>query len=289
MIESPVAFALFAAVALAFSDLAIRPGARHTTAFTGSLVLASVHFILFAPLALWRFPHMDIWNPGFWWYVASGAMDPGLGPLCYFIGVSRVGIARGSSIIATYPLFSTAGAVLLVGEHPNPWVWTGTVAIVVGVASLASERRTQTVDRSGFVFLLLAALFLGLAHPFRKIGLNYIPSAVVGLAIAPAGCFATLFLIAPLLQADARLNLNRKGVGYYSLHAAGNGLALFLILTALRLGEVSVVIPLTRTFPLIVIFLAWLFLRQKEPITVRLLFGAILIVLGAAVITGLGT
>ena len=183
LIDSPVQLALFAAVALAFSDLAIRPGARHTTAFTGSLVLAVVHFILFAPLALWRFPHMDIWNPGFWWYVASGAMDPGLGPLCYFIGVSRVGIARGSSIIATYPLFSTAGAVLLVGEHPNPWVWTGTVAIVVGVASLASERSTRTVDRSGFVFLLPRRFVSGTGAPVPENRVNYIPSAVVGLPL----------------------------------------------------------------------------------------------------------
>jgi drug/metabolite transporter (DMT)-like permease len=246
-----------------------------------------VHLLIFGPLALWLSAEIDLSGYGSLWFLASGIMDPALGPLCYFLGVARVGVARGATIIACYPLFSILGAILLLGERPSGWIWVGTLAIVAGVGLLAYERRPKVTDRAGFAFLILAALFLGMAHPLRKLGLAVIPSSVVGLAIAPLGALGALLLAAPWLPAGSRFNPNPKGLTYYLLHSVGNGLALYLILEALRVGSVSVVVPLTRTYPLILLWLAWVFLREKEPLTLRLLLGAVSIVTGAVIVSAL--
>ncbi|MEE8109471.1 MAG: EamA family transporter, partial [bacterium] len=131
---------------------------------------------------------------------------------------------------------------------------------------------------SGFVYAILAAAFFGVAHTFRKAGLEFIPSSVVGMAVGNAGAFITLILLVPLLPAGSRLNTHPKGLAYYFLTSLGIALALFLLFEGLRLGSVSTVIPLVHTYPLMVILIAWIFLRKTEPITGRLLIGAALIV-----------
>lgn len=288
MLYGPVALALYAAASFAVSDFSVRLGLRHSTPYTGSLVQAVVHLAIFGFLFLWLFPETGIFNRGSWWYLASGAADPGIGVMFYFLGISRLGVARGATVIGTSPLFSAAGAMLLLGERPNAWVWLGTLAIVVGIGVLAYEPRGSVRDKSGFLYLLFGALFLGMANPLRKMGLAFIPSSVVGMAVAQVGAILTLFLIAPLLPAGTRFNANPKGLGYYFLTSLGIGLALFFAFEALRLGAVSVVVPIVHIFPLIVILLAWIFLREKERINSRLLTGAVLIVGGVAAITSLG-
>ena len=97
-----------------------------------------------------------------------------------------------------------------------------------------------------------------------------------------------LILVLPVMPAGSRLTLHPKGLALYFIHMLGIALALYLLMEGLRLGNVSVVIPLVHTFPLLVVLIAWIFLREKEQVTARLFLGSALIVAGAAVITGLG-
>ena len=60
-----------------------------------------------------------------------------------------------------------------------------------------------------------------------------------------------------------------------------------LTIVALTLGAVSVVIPLTATTPIFVLVLAHFFLRGVEALTIRVVAGTVLIVLGVYVITAL--
>ena len=178
--------------------------------------------------------------------------------------------------------------MILLGERPNVWIWLGTVAIVVGVAVLTYEPRSEIKQKSGYVYAILGAVCLGLANPLRKLGLEFIPSTTVGLTIAQVGSILTLLLVAPMLPAGTRFSKNPRGLGFFSLSALIVALAYSMLFPAIRLGKVSVVIPFVHTSPLFVILLAWLFLRAKEKINHRLLMGALLIGFGAAAITGFG-
>jgi drug/metabolite transporter (DMT)-like permease len=288
MFYTPVALALYASTSFACSEFLARLAVRHASPYTGSLMQAVIHLIIFGALALWASSRPAIDNQGAWWFLASGALDPGLGVICYFAAFARIGVARAATVLGTSPLFSAVAAMILVGERPNAWVWVGTLAIVVGVGALAYEPKGRVQNKMGYLFATLAALCFALAHAFRKVGIEFIPSSVTGMAIGNVGAVIALILVVPLLPAGSRLTLNSKGLAYYFVHTLGIALALYLLLEGLRLGSVTVVVPLVHTFPLLVILLAWIFLREKEQITARLLLGAVLIVVGAAAITGLG-
>jgi len=66
-------------------------------------------------------------------------------------------------------------------------------------------------------------------------------------------------------------------------------LGVLLILVALSLGQVSVVTPLNGTAPLFVLALAYLFLKDVERLSGRIVLGTVLIVLGVFLLTAVET
>ena len=288
MLYTPVSLALYSATAFACSEFAARIAVRYASPYTGALMQAVVHLIIFGLLALSISPRPDIFNAGGWWFFASGAFDPGLAVICYFAAFARIGVARSATVLGTSPIFSAAAAILFLGERPNAWVWLGTLTIVVGVGATAYEKKGIAENKSGYAFAVLAAIMFAVSHTFRKIGLAYIPSSTTGMAIGNLGAVLALILVLPVMPAGSRLTLHPKGLALYFIHMLGIALALYMLMEGLRLGNVSVVIPLVHTFPLLVVLIAWIFLREKEQVTARLFLGSALIVAGAAVITGLG-
>ncbi len=288
MFYDPVSLALYSATAFAISEFAARVAVRYSPPYTGAVMQAIVHLVIFGFLAFSISPKPEIYNSGFWWFFSSGIFDPAIAVICYFAAFSRIGVARSATVLGVSPLFSAGAAIIYLKEEPNIWIWLGTLAIVIGVVSLAYEKKGQVQKKSGYMFALAAAIGFAAAHTFRKMGLAYIPSSVTGMAISNIGAILALALMLPIMPRGSRLNFHRKGIFWYFVHTLGIALALFALTEALRLGTVSIVVPLVHTFPLLVISIAWIFLREKEKITKRLFFGAILIVLGAAAITGLG-
>jgi len=66
-------------------------------------------------------------------------------------------------------------------------------------------------------------------------------------------------------------------------------LGVLLVLVALSLGQVSVVTPLNGTAPLFVLALAYLFLKDVERLSGRIVLGTVLIVLGVFLLTAVET
>ena len=288
MFYGPIALALYAAAIFACSEFTARAALRTSTPYMGSLMQGVVHLSIFGLLAFWMAAGHDVFSAAGLWFFLAGMMDPGLGVICYFVGFNRVGIARGATVLGTSPLFSAATAMVMLGERPNAWVWLGTLAIVVGCGALVYESNVRVKSKSGYIYPVLAAVFFGLAHTLRKMGLELIPDSITGMAISNVGALVALLLVVPFLPAGSRFNRNARGLGLYFIHSLGIALALYLLLEGLRKGTVSLVVPLVHTFPLLVILFSWIFLRDKEQISAKLLTGALLIVAGAAVISGLG-
>jgi uncharacterized membrane protein len=65
----------------------------------------------------------------------------------------------------------------------------------------------------------------------------------------------------------------------------GENVGVLFVLFALSLGPVSVVTPLNGTAPLFVLVLAFLFLKDVERLTGRLVLGTVCIVLGVFLLT----
>jgi uncharacterized membrane protein len=78
-----------------------------------------------------------------------------------------------------------------------------------------------------------------------------------------------------------------RSLGYFVAAGIAENTSVFLTVVALGLGTVSVVTPLTATAPIFVLFLSLAFLRGIERLTVRVVAGTVLIVLGVYLITAL--
>ena len=133
------------------------------------------------------------------------------------------------------------------------------------------------------IYAFISMFFAGFTSVIAKQGLVGI-SAELGLTIRTifVFCFVTLFAI--LAVTTSELNLLRKeNFIWLGLSGVTTALSWIFYYKALKLGDVATVALIDKGSVIVAIFLAWLIL--KEIITVRIIFGAGLILLGLIIIT----
>ncbi len=132
-------------------------------------------------------------------------------------------------------------------------------------------------------YALLSMAFAGVTSVIAKHGLNGI-SGELGVVIRTLyvtffiGCFA-LFAVAP----TEWKTLERSNLFWLGLSSATTAISWVYYYKALKLGDVATVALIDKGSTVVAIFLAWLFL--KEVITLRIVFGAALIIIGVLVIS----
>ena len=138
-----VFFALLAATLWAATSIFVRLGLRHMPSTVGTLVSLMVSFLVVFALALVLDSPVLFALPAvaFLWFAIHGVVNFLLGRLLNFTGVNLAGATRASPVIASSPLFAALFAVVFLDEHPTWIMVVGTVAIVVGVMLIVSERR----------------------------------------------------------------------------------------------------------------------------------------------------
>jgi transporter family protein len=133
------------------------------------------------------------------------------------------------------------------------------------------------------IYAFISIFFAGFTSVIAKQGLVGI-SAELGLTIRTifVFCFVTLFAI--LAVTTSELNLLRKeNFIWLGLSGVTTALSWIFYYKALKLGDVATVALIDKGSVIVAIFLAWLIL--KEIITVRIIFGAGLMLLGLIIIT----
>jgi drug/metabolite transporter (DMT)-like permease len=60
----------------------------------------------------------------------------GIGVVLFYLAISKIGIAKGTVIVHTFPIFATIGGVLFLKERVRPLVWLSLVVSLVGLALL---------------------------------------------------------------------------------------------------------------------------------------------------------
>ena len=104
--------------------------------------------------------------------------------LLYFKGMETAGISANASIFATYPLYTSIIAILLLGEALTAENWIGLACIMAGVFGWKKHTRRSSLKRSkkGFTVRCLGLGYRGFADR-EKEGLNIYnrpPSGVAG-------------------------------------------------------------------------------------------------------------
>jgi len=215
-------------------------------------------------------------------FIADGVVSTVFARLFMFIAFGRVGTSVAMSVVGSQPLFSALFAVTFLHERLTIPLLAGTVFIVLGIAILSEGNQRQDWRKRDLIFPMSAAILFGLASVLKKMGLNEVGSPIVGSAINTGAAFLVIMVYLLFTRKKSVIKLGRGNVRDFSLAGMFQIAMIFTSFGAIWLGNVVEVVPLINTSPLFTVFFSYFLLREIERVTIRILAGAVLIVLGAA-------
>jgi drug/metabolite transporter (DMT)-like permease len=124
--------------------------------FKTSLYRFAVGACTLGTLALFRKIRLDFTNSPI--LFLRGFLG-GLAVLLFYMSIVKVGIAKGTVLSFTYPVFSTLGGMVFLGDRVRPAVWFFLLSAVVGIALLVGIRGSGWTDP--WILLTLLGGMLG--------------------------------------------------------------------------------------------------------------------------------
>jgi len=280
--------ALLSAVVAGLSVVIVGKHSKQTNPFNVSLIVSAVGMVILWPLAF-LLTDFRVFNlGGILLFAAGGVLTPGLVRLFYYSGLKKLGTSVNSSVFSIYPLYSSILAVLLLNEILSPGNWAGILCIVLGVVFVeVSSREINSGYRSAWrnlAFPIAGGLTLGVSHIIRKYALDVYNAPVLGVAVAYT--FSLLpFLLMFLFSASTRRELSlKRELRLFWPAGIGQAVSWMLSFYAFSYGEVAIVTPLLSIETLFVVFFAYLYLKEVECISPKLVASIVLTVLGVVLV-----
>jgi DME family drug/metabolite transporter len=286
----PPLLALAASLAFAVAAVLIKRGLQHATPLAA--VLLSVHFTAATVwlLAAATESLVPLLTGRVWPFVIAGLAAPGLARLGLYLGVHRVGASRASALASVAPLFAMTMAVAALGERPTWGLLAGAVAIVGGGVLLSYRHRDDRAwRRRDLVFPIMGALGFAFRDNLSRWGFAGFPHPLLAAAAATASSVAVMWAVALAVRGTGLVGVTRAGVRLLALAGLVEGLAYLAMWRALQLSTVSVVTPLVNSHAIVTVVLAWLFLRDLERVSWRIVLAAALVVAGVVLVIRYGT
>ena len=218
-------------------------------------------------------------------FISAGVVGEGVGRTSFLLAVYFLGPSRATPLqTATYPVLSLIGGLLLFSEDVTALRAAGAAAIAAGIWAITrGEEHPPGAPRSGrWVFFLpvMAGVGFAVSDLVRKTGMEMVPYPAFGALIGAATALtmgAAALVISPRLRSQLKL---RPGWQWFLLSGAMGGCGVVLVFTALQRGDISVVGPIIMAQPMIVVLLSAVLLRGIEKLTMRLVTGVAVTVLG---------
>jgi drug/metabolite transporter (DMT)-like permease len=207
----------------------------------------------------------------------AGLLAPGGSQSLFTLAVREIGASRTSVAVGAAPLVAVAIALVFLDEPLRVPLVVGALAIVAGGVLLAAERdRPGHLRARGLLFAAGAAtLFATRDNLIRALHADASPQTAAAATLLAGTVVATIWT----RRAPTRRELTR-----FAPAGLMFGLSYVLLFEAYWRGRVTVVSPLVATESLWGVLLAALLVRHTEGMGRRLVLGALLVVVGGAVI-----
>jgi uncharacterized membrane protein len=284
-----IALALLSSFLISITTIIMKKGIDRTNPTSAMLVVTLVATLIFLVISI-PLIHVDhLKSRAFLFFILAGIFSPALVRWLYFISLDRIGPSVSSSLLSTGPAFTAILATVFLKEKLTVYIGLGIVLIITGIIIFERDINTNgrfvVRKRQDLIYGLLAAIFLGLAIVFRKMGLNMLNEPLFGLTVG----FVTSLVFYSLMcmsskRMRASISLTRSDVFYLSWAGAfltAGWLALFY---ALSHGDAVIVAPLASLHSLIVVGMSYLFFKDMERITFKTVLGIIIVLIGVLLI-----
>jgi uncharacterized membrane protein len=278
------ALALAGALCSAAATIAFRQGLRYSNTSAGLWINLTVGVVCVWIAILFMVPASATHARALPFFIASGLLGTVAGRFFRFKGIEKVGAPVSAAINNLHPFISTGLAILLLGEQVTLPILLGTCVIVLGTILLSTSGRYVGFRPVHLFYPFLSAFCFGAVVIIRKLGLSH-ASPLFGYAINVTTAFIALTAYLVVSGQFSTVACDGKSLRHFVVAGLGENIGVLFVLIALSLGQVSVVTPLNGTAPLFVLVLAYIFLKDIERLTGRLVFGTVLIVLGVFLLT----
>ncbi|UCH32053.1 MAG: DMT family transporter [Candidatus Bathyarchaeota archaeon] len=284
-----ISLAFLAAVAFGLSVVLVRRDLDKSNVLNAIFAVTLIGNIILWPLALFFTDLKTAKSEGLLLFAAAGAFAPGIGRLLYYKGVKILGPSLNASIFATYPMYSSIMAALLLNETLSTANFLGIACALIGAVII---ERSWSKDKikpgkvfQNLAFPIMATLSVAVSQVVRKYGLGIYNAPLLGVAVGYA-CSLLIYALALLrLPISLRTFSWRKELGYFWKAGVGLSIGWLLAFFALSLEKVSIVTPLLQTESLFIIFFSHVFLKKIDEISVGLVFGSLIVVFGVALVS----
>ena len=285
-----ILFALFSALALGSSQILVRKNLDKSNFFYISLTVTIMGNIILWPLTFF-FTDLNTINPeGLMLFIIAGLFAPGIARIFYFKGMETAGVSANSSIFATYPLFTSIIAILLLDEVLSIENWIGLLCVVTGVIVIGryvnqNNIQTKRISKKGLIVPVFGALALASSQIVRKESLNIINQPLLGTAIGYSTSLIVYLSVMKLFKEEKISNFSRQDFQMFWKPGIGIALGWLLSFFALSQGLVSIIVPILQVELLFILLFSYIFLRKLEKISIKLVSSAILIITGVVLLS----
>jgi drug/metabolite transporter, DME family len=282
-----IVLAIISAVLSAISVILVARNTKKTNPLNISIIVTITSLVVVLPLAVLLTDFSAVSIEAIVLFAASGLLAPGLTRLFYYSGLKKLGSSVNSSVFSFYPIYGAILAALFLNEVLSVGNWVGIGTIISGVIIIQMGCKSNTCANSSlkeWSLPILGGIIFAVSAILIKIALNIFNAPFLGVAITH---------IFALISYLSFLALNKKSrtefpvrLNFSLFWFAGIGLALAWIFAFLAFSyeSVAVVIPLRSTESLFIAFFGLLFLKQQEPLSLKLVSGVLIVVLGVLLV-----
>jgi len=285
-----VVLALLSAMSAGLSLILVRKNLDKSNFIYISLTITIMGNIILWPLAL-AVTDLSAVNPeGLLFFVLAGLLAPGIARLFYYKGMETAGISANATIYATYPLYTSIVAVLLLGEALTTENWVGLVCIIVGVISVGrivnkGATGSRNATKKGLIVPVAGSLAFAFSYIVRKEALNIYNQPLLGVAVGYTTSLLVYLLAMAFSNHTGTSRFSRSDLKMFWKPGVGMAMAWLLSYLALSQEMVSIVAPVLQTELLFILLFTYIFLRKIEKLSPKLVASSLLIVAGVILIS----
>jgi drug/metabolite transporter (DMT)-like permease len=285
-----VVLALLSAMSAGLSLILVRKNLDKSNFIYISLTITIIGNIILWPLAL-ALTDLSTVNPeGLLFFVFAGLLAPGIARLFYYKGMETAGISANATIYATYPLYTSIVAILLLGEALTTENWVGLVCIIAGVISVGrivnnGEKGSRNATKKGLIVPIVGSLAFAFSYIVRKEALNIYNQPLLGVSVGYTTSLFVYLLAMAFSKNAGTSGFSRNDLKMFWKPGVGMAMAWVLSFFALSQEMVSIVAPVLQTELLFILFFTYIFLRKIEKLSPKLVVSSLLIVAGVILIS----
>ncbi|WP_026480752.1 DMT family transporter [Ahrensia sp. 13_GOM-1096m] len=289
------AAAMLAALTWAFTSILSADPAKHLGAIAFNRWRMTIVFVALIAWATLFGTWSSITGDAFWALFWSGFIGIFLGDTALFLTMNRLGPRRTAILFSMNAPISVLLGYLFLGEALAPQTFLGVSITIIGVIlaiifgkSKKQLHKWESITGTlwvGILFGTLAALAQAIgaliARPIMETGVDPVAASALRVGTAAFGLWALMLL--------PHKNFKQANPGSVSIWTQvalsgllGMGLGMTLLLFALSGGKVGVITTLSATTPALLLPILWW--RTKEAPAIGAWIGAILVILGSALI-----